>query len=469
MTTTRARQIGFWCACSGLALGVWGCATPSEQSAVQTLKAQEARRTCVQTEGTTYTCAHLPRLTQGSVLSDYLVYAALNNPQLEAAFNRWKAALEMVPQARTLPDPRFNYGYFIQEVETRVGPEEHRVGISQTFPWFGKLKLRGEAALQGANAAQQQYEAARLKLFDEVKQAYSALYYLGRAIGIAQENVHLLEYFEEVARSKYEAGTALHSDVIQAQVELDRLRDRVRTLQGVKQPTLARLNATLNRPASAALPWPTNFPPARLSTNTSPLVEQLVESNPELKSLDFLAEKEKNNIALARKDFYPDVTLGVDYIVVGPARTPGVEDGGKDPVVAGFSINLPLWWEKYRAAVRETRSRHAALQRTRHDRANLLTTDLKLALFKYQDAERKIALYRDALIPKADENLKVIQRSYETGKADFLTLIDAERILLEFQLTYERAVADREEGLSTVERLVGAEPPALRPETGSKQ
>ena len=69
-------------------------------------------------------------------------------------------------------------------------------------------------------------------------------------------------------------------------------------------------------------------------------------------------------------------------------------------------------------------------------------------MFKYQDAERKIALYRDALIPKADENLKVIQRSFETGKSDFLSLIDAERVLLEFQLTYERAVADREQGVA---------------------
>jgi outer membrane protein, heavy metal efflux system len=78
-------------------------------------------------------------------------------------------------------------------------------------------------------------------------------------------------------------------------------------------------------------------------------------------------------------------------------------------------------------------------------------------LFKYQDAERKVALYRDTLIPKADENVKVIQRSFETGKSDFLSLIDAERVLLEFQLTYERAVANREQGLSTVEKLVGGE------------
>ncbi|MEO6750863.1 MAG: TolC family protein [Chthoniobacteraceae bacterium] len=438
---------------AGLALVLAGCTSPPERTALA--DPQAAGTAPQKVAAHTDTRQKLPVLDKNSALSNYLAYAALKNPQLEAAFNRWKAALEMVSQARTLPDPRFNYGYFIQEVETRVGPQEQRVGLSQIFPWVGKLKLRGEVALQGANAAQQQYEAAKLKLFDEVKQAYYELYYVGRAIGVAEKNVELLKYFEEVARSKYEAGQARYADVIKAQVELDRLRDRLRTLQDVKNPALARLNAALDRPAATPLPWPTNFPPADITTNNSALVMKLVESNPELKRLDFLAEKEKVNIALAKKEFYPDVTLGVDYVQTGPARMAGVADSGKDPVMAGFSINIPLWRGKYRAGVREAESRYAATRLERQDRANLLTTELELALFKFQDAQRKISLYRDALTPKADENVKVIRRSFEAGESDFLSLIDAERVLLEFQLTYERAVADREQGLSTVERLVG--------------
>lgn len=464
---TKIKQITFWSTIAALTLILAGCASTSEREATQALKTEESARTQAQVDGVTYSRAELPELEANSQLNDYLAYAALKNPQLEAAFNRWKAALEMVTPAHTLPDPRFNYGYFIQSVETRVGPQEQLAGLNQMFPWFGKLKLQGQVALEGANAAQQQYEAVKLKLFDEVKQAYYELYYLGRSIGITEENVHLLEYFEEVARSKYEAGTALNADVLKAQVELDRLRDRVRTLQDLKSPTLAKLNAALNRPSDAPLPWPTNFPPTAINTNTPALVQRLIESNPELKRLDFMAEKEKVNIALAKKEFYPDVTLGVNYVDTGPASMPNVADSGKDAVVAGFSINIPLWWDKYRADVRSAESRYTATRQEHQDRANLLTADLKLALFQYQDAERKIALYRDALIPKADENVKVIQRSFESGKSDFLSLIDAERILLEFQLTYERAAANREQGLATVERLVGGSVSPITSEKGT--
>jgi cobalt-zinc-cadmium efflux system outer membrane protein len=457
----KTPQIGYWGFLGALAVFVSGCAPTSEQTAFRTLKAENAARNRAQVDGATYSRRQLPELDAASTLNSYLAYAALNNPQLEAAFNRWKAALEMVAPAHTLPDPRFNYGYFIQEVETRVGPQEHRVGLSQVFPWFGKLRLRGEAALEGANAIQQQYEEARLRLFDEVKQAYYDLYYLGRAVSVTAENVELVQQLEKVAEAKYTAGTALHADVIKAQVELDKLRDRLRTLQDLKNPTTARLNAALNRPVDAPLPFPRSLSPGTLPVATDQLIARLKASNPQLKRLDFQAEKEKANVALAKKEFYPDITLGLDYVETGRARLSGVADSGKDPVIAGFSVNIPLWWGKYHAEVRGAESRYFATREARQNLANQLSTRLKLALFKFQDAERKIALYRDALVPKADENLKVIQRSYETGKADFLSLIDAQRVLLEFQLAYERAVADREQGLATLEKLTGEEPPPL--------
>jgi outer membrane protein TolC len=286
----------------------------------------------------------LPPLDEGSGLQAYLAYAALNNPQLEAAFNRWKAALEMVPQMRTLPDPKFNYGYFIQSVETRVGPQEQRFGISQMFPWFGKLKLRGDAALKDASAAQQRYEAAKLALFDEVKQAYYELYYLGRAISVTAENVDLLGQFEKTARAKYESGTAQYGDVLKAQVELDKLGDRLRSLEDPRLPTVARLNAALNRPARAPLPLPAAISPGKAPPEVGKLLEALKASNPEPKDLEFQAEREAAKISLAKREYFPDLTLGLDYIEIGEARTmaPPTVSGGAMPGAPPMTMMMPL-------------------------------------------------------------------------------------------------------------------------------
>jgi len=261
-----------------------GCAAGPERQAFAALAA--AASAPPQPGPATDSSPPLPRLPADATLQDHLVYAALNNPQLEAAFEQWKAALHRVPQARTLPDPRFTYGHFIQEVETRVGPQEQRFGLSQMFPWFGKLRLRGDVALAEANSRQQQYESAKLKLFYQVQDAYYEYYYLGRAIAITEDNVRLLQHLESVARAKHRAGAPL-SGVIKAQVELGKLDDQLRSLRDLEGPVVARLNAALNRPPEAPLPWPKQIPAmGEMTTSDADALRWLSENSPELRSLD---------------------------------------------------------------------------------------------------------------------------------------------------------------------------------------
>jgi outer membrane protein TolC len=153
----------------------------------------------------------------------------------------------------------------------------------------------------------------------------------------------------------------------------------------------------------------------------------------------------------------------VEYIDTGSALMPNTPDSGKDPVVAMVSINLPLWYEKYRAAEREAKARVLSASKERKDKENTLIADLKMVLYRFRDGERKIDLYRDTLIPKAEQSLNAIQQSFVAGKAPFLDLIDAERTLLHFQLSYERALAERAQRLAEMEMLIGMEIPRIGP------
>ncbi|MHC4180581.1 MAG: TolC family protein, partial [Planctomycetota bacterium] len=233
----------------------------------------------------------LPVLDESATLEDYLAYAAFNNPGLEAAFNRWKAALERVPQVRALPDPRFTYRNYIQEVETRVGPMQQAFGLSQTFPWLGKLELRGDVAAEAGRAARQQYEAEKLRLFLEVKDAYYEYYYIGRAIDVVLENFDLVEYLESVARARYKTAAAGHPDVIRAQVELGRLEDQLNSLRDLLVPEAARLNAALNRPTDTPVPMPKMLPDEGMAAGTADILRWLPENSPELKALDHEIER----------------------------------------------------------------------------------------------------------------------------------------------------------------------------------
>lgn len=394
-------------------------------------------------------------LTDTPTLSEYLAYAAINNPELKAAFNQWKAALEKIPQVRSLPDPRFTYAYYIENVETRVGPQRHKLDLSQTFPWFGKLDLLGDVALEEAHIKKQAYETLKFKLFYTVKAAYYEYYYLSRSLSITEENLKLLSYFENVARIKYESGKAAYADVIKAQVELGKLEERLLSLREMQQPVTARLNAVLNRPTDATLPQPTAIPELDINLGDTEIARQIQETNPELKELDLQIEKVTKSGDLAKKQFYPDVTVGLSYIETGPSSMPGIVESGKDPVMAMLSINLPLWRTKYHAAVIETDMLRRSALRKRENRENMLRAELTTALYNFRDAGRKIELFRDMLIPKALQVLNVTQTAFESGTKDFLSLIDTQRTLLEFELAYEHALTNRATSRARVEMLIG--------------
>lgn len=388
-------------------------------------------------------------------LADLLRLAALNNPHLEASFLEWKAALERIPQVRNLPDPRFNYKYFIENIETRVGPQRQAFGISQMFPWFGKLKLKESVAYENAQVAKARYDAIKVKLFYQVKVAYYEYYFLSRRITVVEENLELMKYLENVVRTRFKVVESNHPDVIRAQVELGKLDDQVRSLKDLKTPLLARLNALLNRPMDAPVEWKTPIMDIPSKIDVSSLETMLKNSNPELKTLQHVIAKERESIRLSRKDYYPDITLGLDYIDTDKRSGASPSDNGQDAVAVGFSINLPINKDTYDANVRGSIASFGAALKNREDRENSLSVQLKTAIYHYEDAIRKLDLYRDTLLPKATQSLKATEASFRAGKSSFIDLVDAERVLLEFKLASERAVTDHAIRLAEIEMLVG--------------
>jgi cobalt-zinc-cadmium efflux system outer membrane protein len=394
----------------------------------------------------------MPVLDENSTLTDYLTYAALNNPGLKAGFYRWKSALERIPQVTSLPDPRFTYAYFISKVITRAGEQEQKFRIEQTFPWFGKLRLQGERAFEQAETERLRFEAAQYRLFYDVKKAYYEYYYLGQSIAITQENIDIMSYLEEVARARLEYGMSTGMDVTKAQVELGKLTDRLTELRQMRAPLAAQLNEFLNLPPEMLLPIPRSIPEEHIQLSDPYLVELLRQVNPELKALEARIREAEKETELAQKNYFPDFTFSFEYITTDDN---GVKESGRDAAVAGIMMNLPIWYKKYKAAEREAEKKRSAFEHDRTMRENSLIADLKLALFGFTDGQRRIKFYHDTLIPIAEHSLMMTQEAYQVETGSFLDVIDAQRTLLEFNLEYQRALTDRAIKLAEIEMLVG--------------
>ena len=153
------------------------------------------------------------------LLNQYLEKAAKNNPALKAIFNEYQASLEVISQVGTLPDPQVVFGYFVQPVETRYGPQEARVSVSQMFPWFGTLNAKENTAIQLAKINYEAFEEAKSKLYYEVKTAYFDLYVTGKAIQITQETLEILKSFNRLAMIKIEVGKVSAVDGLRVEME----------------------------------------------------------------------------------------------------------------------------------------------------------------------------------------------------------------------------------------------------------
>ena len=388
-------------------------------------------------------------------LAEYARYAEQHNPKLKQALTRYQAALAKVPAASAWVDPRLTYGYFARPVETRTGPQEMRFSAAQTFPWKGKLDLKGRIVQQEAAVEGQRYEAVRRSLIFEVKAAYYDCYFLERAIAVSEENLRLLAHLEEVGRTRYRGGTGEHAPVLKAQVELGRLEDQLRSLRQQRRPVAARLNAALGRAATAPIAVPNSLPMAALDLDEEVLKARLQAANPTLQMRQVQAQAQSLGVKLAGKQFYPDLTVSLDYIHIG--------DRGANPLMAMASLNLPLWRSSYEAGERAAKLSHQAALQGIADEENRLAAELELALYRQRDAQSRSALYRDSLLPKAEQALNVTQRAFAADRSDFLAVIDAQRTLLEFQLAYERAQTDQALHWAEIEKLVGEPTEEIQP------
>lgn len=368
-------------------------------------------------------------------LQAYLNYARDHHPRLKATESRFRANLEQRVQVQSLPDPALNLGYASMD-------REYRVGFSQMIPWPIKRELRGSVVDSQARVLQQRWAFEQRTVLRDVTVAYADYAYLRQAIELMQQGLDLVRSLEQVAMARFRAG-GMQSDVLRAQMELVRIHQELQSLTDMLQPTAARLNTAVGLPADAPVPKPETGNTESLSSWV--LRHETLDQNPELLGLDQEIEQARRTSDLAKRESLPDLMLSVDYM----------RDRMDQGIGVMLSITLPIWKDRYRSAQRQALHELDAAVQAKVDRRNMLQFELQMALFNLRDADRKVALYSDDLLPRARQSLQTTQAAYVGGLADFSDLIEASRLILEFELTLARANADRLKQLAEIEAILG--------------
>ena len=321
--------------------------------------------------------------------------------------------------------------------------------LQQTLPFPGKLSAMSGAEKKRAEMLGADSQALANDLTREVKAAYYDLYLVDRRMELLRENHDLLRNFEEIARKQYEVGMGKLSDVLRAQTEISSLVNDSIALEQTRVSAQAMVNALRNAPVDSPISAIPEIRPPFLELTMSTM-GPLAESNrPELKSMKLATAMQKAELAAAQKEYYPD------FMVRG-AYKQMMDAPDQWELMVGVTVPIAPWSvKKYsasRQAAGERVSQAADDYRTVH---NLISSQVLDALSKVQSSQAQLHIIRGTIIPQALQTLQSTAAAYQTGKQDFLTLVDAERMLLDAKREYHVEVMQLLTARAQLERAVG--------------
>ncbi len=391
-------------------------------------------------------------------LTSLIDTALAKNPELKSSEARWQMFRSRIARASSLDDPMLMLK--IQNAVVTDPLNFHRepmtgkvIGLSQQLPFWGKRGLKGEIADKEAESYHWQVEERKLELARMVKETYYQIYYTDKSLEIVAKNIKILDDFITIAETKYSVGQGTQQDVFKSQVERSKLLDMRINLEQQRKSLETALNALLYRPAETPVGRIPDFEIQPLALSVKELRDKAYESRPLIKSLNALVGKEEAGRRLARKEFYPDFNVSLEYM----QREPAMGGDGADMYSLGVTFNLPLQRERRHAMVAEANSAGGMATEEINSLKNSIDSGIADLLAKLEKREKLVKLYKTGIIPQAEQSLESAIIGYRVNKVDFLTLLDSRVTLFNFERDYYESLAEYQIRLAQLEAVVGAD------------
>jgi len=377
-----------------------------------------------------------------------------NNPAIKEAENRWQAAQQRTRQANAWDDPRV-----VGESRVRryvdVPPNafmDQTLAIEQLIPITGKNLVRGRAAAAEALSIFEEVRRAQLDVIAKARATYFELANAYDQLEINSKNLISLKQIADISRSRYEAGLESAANVLIAETDYSKLLEARRDLERNLSDAQSQLNTVMNRDAFAPLGPPAAATISEASLSVTRLHAITLAQRPEVQMARAKIDGEKSKLQLAQRAWIPDPAL----IVKGQRYNDAAE--AVSELDAGVSFTVP-WVNpgKYSAGVREARANLAAaeqgLEREQKEALRLLRDQVA----KIETFHHHVELFRDKLVPQAQQAFEATQLSYESGKATFLDWISAQRNLRDIEAMGREHLAHYQMAVAELEAVIGAD------------
>jgi cobalt-zinc-cadmium efflux system outer membrane protein len=407
----------------------------------------------------------LPVQAQNSVLSaaEAVKTAVSENPGLAEMQARFRAMSEIPSQMGTLPDPVLSFGAINFPTDSFDRDQEPmtqlQVGISQAFPFPGKLNLREEAAEFDAQAAFYTADEMRLMLIANVQQKWWQIFYLDRAIDTIRSNQVLLKQFIDVAKTKYETGKGLQQDVLLAQLEQSKLIDKNIQIQALRSNQAILLNTMMNLRANAEVSLPRTVNKSLPTIlNEHRLYQLAAIHRPIIKQREQTVAASESRLDLAKRNEYPDFNVAVNYGNRSGNNPMPMSGSRSDFVSVMVGIKVPLYsGRKQSKAIRQKSSELEKNHYAVLDEKGRVSAEISTAVIDYRRAGEQMSLFGSGIVPQARQTVQSMLAGYQVSKVDFLNLVRSQITLLNYELQYWKSLSEAKQALAKIQAAVGEE------------
>jgi outer membrane protein TolC len=402
-----------------------------------------------------------PELSGPQPVDVFIRRALVENRTVQAAYHNVQSLRYRIPQVTALDDPVASNAVFpIPSVAPQyflMGYNPYNLTLAQQFPWFGTLGLRGQAAERDVQVALAELAAAQLDTVATVKRAYYNLFVSQKTDEILGAHREILEFFREITRQRLATG-GTQQDVLRSGVMLSELD---RELAG-NQQALAAARSALSRqlhvrPDSELEALPV-LPQASAPAEIERLNGVAIAARPELQGRLAAVARDEKAIDLARKRFYPNLTLGFTYMDMEKTNALAPKTANGMPNLGLFvAFNLPVHQAKYQAGVCEAEERARADARLYEAQRDETYSEIQELFVQARVQQNVLTLLRDGIQPRIRQALELARSDYAKGNVDSATALSAWREDLQVELQIAQVEAELGKALAALERAVGCQ------------
>ena len=366
----------------------------------------------------------------GQSLELLIAMAKEYNPGLKSIRLDYEASLLKADQVNDWPDPNVNIAVGVFPIETRLGAQRFKVGVSQMIPWKGSLDAKSNVVKSMAEVQSYADEVKEIDIEYAIRTSYAMLQFLESKQDVIRKRLEILDVLEDLSKSAVRSGKGKLSNVLFTERKREILDANLSLIKKkMEQPTIM-INRWTGRTLMTKVLLPQITEKPFLKTE---LIEYAQNGHPQFRIFENQIETSNSKITLTEYDVKPKIGVGLDYAFIDRRNDISIPGNGRDVLMPMASISIPIHTGRYKAVQQEETIRQQSIDTKREEVKDMYEAEIELAYNTIEYADQIISKF-ESLKTITKETLKLMRTEYASEGTRFEELLRIEMELIDYDL-----------------------------------